>query len=76
MAVSILQSSIPMHADASTGLLEITYDRGKKKTINDYGAVGTYGLSALQSLLLELPSTQQWIKTDAPTSVMLIDLDH
>jgi len=62
--------------DAPTGTLEITYDRGKKKTISDYGAMGTYGLSALQSLLLELPNTQQWTRTDAETPRMLIDLDH
>lgn len=62
--------------DASTGILEITYNRGKKKTINDYGAIGTYGLSALQSLLLELPNTQHWIRIDAETPVILADLDH
>ena len=62
--------------DASTGLLEITYDRTKKKTIDDYGAEGTYGLSALQSLLIGLLNTQQWTRTNAETPVMLGDLDH
>ena len=61
---------------ASTGVLEITYDRGKKKTITDYGAIGTYGLSALQSLLLSLQETQQWARTNAETPFMLGNLDR
>ena len=49
-------------SDASTGVLNISYDNGRKKRIIDYGARGTYALTALQNLLIGLLETQQWVQ--------------
>jgi hypothetical protein len=62
--------------DAATGILEITYDRGKKKVIEDYGAMGTYGLAALETLLSGLVKSQDWTKTNAPAPDWLHNFDN
>ena len=40
--------------------LKITYDNGKTKTINDYGLIGTFGLSRVYQLLFNLRENQSW----------------
>lgn len=43
-----------------TGEIGIVYNNGNTKEISDYGLCGTYGLTALQDLLLNLYKTEQW----------------
>ena len=50
--------------DQPMGELEITYDQGKRKTISFDGLEGTWGMSALHALLLELEDTLSWTKID------------
>lgn len=46
--------------DDQSCTLVVTYDNGKKKTISDYGEIGTNGLSLLYSKLFALRKNQQW----------------
>ena len=46
--------------DDQTCTLSITYDNGKKKTITDYGKIGTYGLDRIYSILFKLRENQTW----------------
>ncbi|MNK16763.1 hypothetical protein D3C87_349330 [compost metagenome] len=48
--------------DDQTATLTITYDNGKTKTIEDYGMIGTYGLSSVYDLLAEMRFNQKWKK--------------
>jgi hypothetical protein len=47
-------------SDDLFGLLKITYNKNKVKVIKDYGLIGTYGLAALQNVLIELRDSQHW----------------
>ena len=38
--------------------------------------LATYGLIALETLLLQLSTSGEWIKTRAPVPTLLLDLDH
>ncbi len=42
--------------------LKIYYDNGKVKEINDYGLIGTFGLSILYHKLFEIRKNQDWKK--------------
>lgn len=46
--------------DDRTCVLSVCFDDGTRKTIEDYGAQGTYSLSHLYELLHELRETQAW----------------
>lgn len=48
--------------DDETVNLKITYSDNKVKTINDYGAIGTYGLKNVYGQLYKLRKNQKWIK--------------
>jgi Domain of unknown function (DUF6438) len=50
---------VPWSCD-ETGIIKITYDGGKTKTIVDYGTKGTYGLRKLHSVFSELRLNQKW----------------
>lgn len=49
-------------SDKSVGLLTITYDNGKIKTIYDYGKQGTFGLRRVHDLLAAMRFNQVWKK--------------
>jgi hypothetical protein len=51
------------YSDGATGDFEILYDHHKRKTISDYGLIGTYALTTLQELLINLLKTQAWTRT-------------
>ena len=53
-------SSFPW--DLSTAYLTIIYDNGQKKTIEDYGLSGTFGLSYLYDLLFHIAFSYEWIR--------------
>jgi hypothetical protein len=57
--------------DATKGFLQINYNKGLVKKISDYGIRGTHGLAALQGILLDLRTTQQWKRLDAEAPVLL-----
>jgi hypothetical protein len=42
--------------------LNITYNGGLTKRIEDHGTTGTYGLRMIYGLLFEIKSTQKWVK--------------
>lgn len=46
--------------DDQTVTLQVTYNKGKIKTIKDYGMIGTRGLKKLYQLLYELRENQEW----------------
>jgi hypothetical protein len=46
--------------DQLTGQLAILYNIGKIKEISDYGLIGTFGLAAVERILLSLCTTQHW----------------
>jgi hypothetical protein len=48
--------------DDQTATLTIKFSDGHKKTITDYGMVGTFGLQKLYSLLFDLRDNQSWQK--------------
>uniref|UniRef100_UPI0025C73B24 DUF6438 domain-containing protein n=1 Tax=Chryseobacterium sp. TaxID=1871047 RepID=UPI0025C73B24 len=48
--------------DDQTLILKITYGNGKVKTIQDYGASGTYGLKKIYKILFNMRKNQDWIK--------------
>jgi uncharacterized protein Veg len=48
--------------DDQSSTLTITYNNGKKKTIQDYGLIGTYGLRKAYESLFNLRENQQWQK--------------
>jgi hypothetical protein len=48
--------------DDATGTIDILYDDKKRKVIYDYGLIGTYGLRSLQDLLIDLLTTQTWVR--------------
>ncbi|KQT18091.1 hypothetical protein ASG31_04985 [Chryseobacterium sp. Leaf404] len=48
--------------DDQTVNLKITYSDNKVKTIDDYGAIGTYGLKSVYDQLYKLRKNQKWIK--------------
>lgn len=54
--------------DEQIGVLKITYDNGKTKTINDTGLYGTFGLSRAYQLIFVLNKTQKWKKYNLPKS--------
>ena len=49
--------------------LEIVYDGGKVKTINDNGLIGTFGLKKLYEFLFDLRLNQEWKKTNITDKV-------
>lgn len=49
--------------DDQTATVTIVYNRGKKKTIRDYGMVGTFGLEALYNQFFALRENQKWTAT-------------
>ncbi len=51
--------------DCGTSHLQITYDNGKIKKIDDYCAQGTYGLMVLYDELVKIQDTQKWNKESA-----------
>jgi hypothetical protein len=53
--------SVPW-TDDQTATLTITYNGGKKKTISDYGMIGTFGLKLLYGQLSDLRGTVDWTK--------------
>lgn len=59
------------HTDDQTGLLIVTYDGGKTKRINDYGLVGTSGLSEVYKMMFDLRTSQKWIKANEPPHIRL-----
>jgi hypothetical protein len=63
------------YSDASSGLLHITYDSGRQKTITDRGLTGTYALAELEDLLYNLQKTQHWIEA-TPLVTRNIDSIH
>jgi hypothetical protein len=46
--------------DDQSSFLSITYDDGKVKKINDYGLIGTFGLSRVYKILFDLRENQSW----------------
>jgi hypothetical protein len=46
--------------DDQTCILKITYDNGKSKEIEDYGLLGSFGLSNLYKMLFDLRNNQHW----------------
>ena len=46
--------------DDQSCTLIITYNNGRKKFINDYGLIGTFGLDRLYQLFFELRFNQNW----------------
>lgn len=46
--------------DLSASKLTITYNNGKKKTISDYGKIGTLGLKKVYKLISNLRTNQEW----------------
>ncbi|WP_162927075.1 DUF6438 domain-containing protein [Flavobacterium psychrotrophum] len=64
--------SVPWTCDQA-GIIKITYDNGKTKTISDYGLQGTYGLRLLHSMFKELRTNQQWkwVSKDAPYNLLM-----
>lgn len=48
--------------DDQTVSLEIKYNNGLVKKIEDYGAIGTFGLECLYNQLFALRNTQDWKK--------------
>jgi len=48
--------------DDQAAKVKITYDKGKVKSIRDYGLIGTYGLERLYHLLFALRENQKWTK--------------
>jgi len=44
----------------ATGILEIIYDDGKVKTINDDGLMGTFGLNRVYQMMNALKNNQAW----------------
>ena len=54
------QSYFVEWSDAQACRLNITYGNGMKKSINDYGKIGTYGLRRLYQLLFNTRFNQQW----------------
>lgn len=46
--------------DDRSATLTITYGNGKTKTIEDYGMIGTHGLSSVYDLLAEMRFNQKW----------------
>jgi len=46
--------------DDQTVTLEIKYNNGQVKKIEDYGAIGTFGLESLYNQLFNLRHTQDW----------------
>jgi hypothetical protein len=46
--------------DDRTCILSVCFDDGTRKTIEDYGAQGTYSLSHMYELLHELRESQAW----------------
>lgn len=51
--------SVSWTDDQSAGLT-ITYNDGKVKTINDYGLIGTFGLSRIYKILFDMRENQDW----------------
>lgn len=56
--------------DDITGYLGIYYNGGRFKKVEDYGQIGTYGLSALEELLNELLTSQYWSRI-GPSKIYL-----
>lgn len=52
--------------DDQSSTLKITYDKGKVKSIKDYGLIGTFGLDRVYQLLFDLRENQKWTKIDFP----------
>lgn len=48
--------------DDQSVTLKITYGNNKVKTIEDYGASGTYGLIKVYKMLFDFRTNQKWIK--------------
>ncbi|MBO9203191.1 MULTISPECIES: DUF6438 domain-containing protein [Niastella] len=48
--------------------LEIKYNNGQVKKIDDYGAIGTFGLENLYNQLFAIAKTQHWEKDESPES--------
>ena len=48
--------------DDQTGILKVTYNDGKVKTITDYGLQGTYGLKEVHDVLFKLRTNQKWTR--------------
>jgi hypothetical protein len=46
--------------DNSTGILKITFDGGKIKTIRDYGLIGTYSLNRIYQMMDSLKGSIVW----------------
>src|SRR5690606_38777646 len=46
--------------DNQSSTLKITYDNGKVKSIQEYGLVGTFGLSRVYEILFDLRENQKW----------------
>ena len=44
----------------STGYLFVKYDNAQMKSVKDYGLSGTYGLKAIQELLMETEASPLW----------------
>lgn len=65
---------VPWTCD-DTGVIKITYNGGKTKTIVDYGAKGIYGLRIIHKMLSDLRINQQWKLTsrETPFSLLLTD---
>ena len=55
--------------DNSTGLLKITFDGGKIKTIKDYGLVGTYSLNRIYQIMDSLKGNIVW-KPEPPKGLI------
>lgn len=49
-----------MATDLPGSTLTITYDRGKKKVITDYGQFGTLGLKKIYNMIANLRTSQNW----------------
>ena len=56
------------HTCASTATLEVVYNNGKRKTINDYGEIGTFGLIELYEAFRRVRFSEDWVEDkSAPT---------
>lgn len=50
----------PPASDVSSGVFDLTYDGGKTKTVVDCGLIGTYGLAALEDMLIGFRDSLSW----------------
>jgi len=51
-------------SDDQTAYIKIEFSDGSVKAVNDYGMIGTFGLSNLYSLLFDLRNTERWTPTN------------